>query len=114
MARLLAQIEEEIQALSTSDKEQLLRTLLEQLDGPSDPNVDQAWLEEARRRDQELEDGHAQSIPADDVFKRLRGLTEEMTPRFHAAAERELAAAIEVTESRTAFYGPEPGNFAIH
>jgi putative addiction module component (TIGR02574 family) len=71
MARPLAQIEQEIRELSTSDKETLLRTLWEELDGVPDPNVDEAWLEEARRRDKELDEGHVESTAADDVFKRL-------------------------------------------
>src|ERR1700746_2071748 len=51
MARTLQQIQEEIRGLSTSDKEALLRALWEDLDGPPDRDVDQAWLEEARRGD---------------------------------------------------------------
>ena len=71
MARPLAQIEQEIRELSTSDKETLLRALWEELDGEPNPNVDEAWLEESRRRDKELDEGHVQSTPADEVFKRL-------------------------------------------
>lgn len=49
MAQPLAQIQEEIRTLSASDKEALLRLLWEELDNPSDPDVDAAWLEEVRR-----------------------------------------------------------------
>jgi putative addiction module component (TIGR02574 family) len=72
MARPLLQIQEEIRALSTSDKEQLLRLLWEELDGAPDADVDVAWLEEARRRDREIDDGLVETIPADEVFNRLR------------------------------------------
>ena len=34
-------------------------------------NVDAAWLDEAQRRDKELDDGTAESIPADEVFRSL-------------------------------------------
>jgi putative addiction module component (TIGR02574 family) len=71
MARRIAQIEEEIRALSISDKELLMRTLWEELDGPPDPNVDAAWLEETRRRDTEIDEGVVELLPADEVFKRL-------------------------------------------
>lgn len=71
MARSLAILEEEIRALSTSDKEALLRALWAELDGPADVNVDAAWLAEAQRRDQELDDGEVGSLPADEVFARL-------------------------------------------
>jgi putative addiction module component (TIGR02574 family) len=72
MASPLEKIQEEIRALSTSEKEELLRSLWEELDGPADPEVDAAWLEEARRRDLELDQGLVESIPAEEVFRRLR------------------------------------------
>ena len=72
MARALEEIREEIRALSTSDKEELLRSLWEELDGPPDPDVEAAWLEEIRRRDLELDQGQVESIPAEEVFQRLR------------------------------------------
>jgi putative addiction module component (TIGR02574 family) len=72
MARSLQQIQEEIRELSTSDKETLLRALWEDLDGPADPGVDAAWLDEAKRRDAELDAGSVESVPASDVFERLR------------------------------------------
>jgi len=73
MARSVAQIEEEIQELSTPEKEQLLRALWEQLDGTleSDSAIDDAWRAEARRRDQEIEQGEVEPVPADEVFRRL-------------------------------------------
>jgi putative addiction module component (TIGR02574 family) len=71
MARPLAKIQEEIRALSLADKEALLRTLWEELDGAGDPDVDAAWLEEAKRRDQEIDDGLIETIPADEVFRTL-------------------------------------------
>ena len=72
MARSLQQIQEEIRELSTSDKETLLRALWEDLDGPADPGVDAAWLDEAKRRDDELDAGSVESVPASEVFERLR------------------------------------------
>jgi putative addiction module component (TIGR02574 family) len=72
MARPLEEIREEIRALSTSDKEELLRSLWEELDGPMDPDVEAAWLEEIQRRDLELEQGRVESVPAEEVFRRLR------------------------------------------
>jgi putative addiction module component (TIGR02574 family) len=72
MARSLQKIQEEIRQLSTSDKETLLRAVWEDLDGPSDPGVDAAWLDEAKRRDAELDAGSEESLPASEVFERLR------------------------------------------
>jgi len=71
MARRIEQIHADIQALSTPEKEALLRSLWEELDGPADPRADAQWLEEARRRDQDIDDGHVEAIPAEEVFARL-------------------------------------------
>jgi putative addiction module component (TIGR02574 family) len=71
MARRIEQIHEEIQSLTTAEKEALLRSLWEELDGPADPRADAQWLEEARRRDQEIDDGAVEAIPAEEVFARL-------------------------------------------
>jgi hypothetical protein len=49
MASAVDIIEEQIRALSTPDKEALLRVLLEELDGPPDPQVEAAWLAEVQR-----------------------------------------------------------------
>ena len=71
MARPLAKIQEEIRTLSASDKEALLRLLWEELDGPPDPDVEAAWLEEVRRRGREIDAGQVKLEPADQVFRKL-------------------------------------------
>jgi putative addiction module component (TIGR02574 family) len=71
MARPLSKIQEEIRTLSASDKEALLKLLWEELDGPADPGVEAAWLEEVRRRDQQIDAGQVELIPADQVFRQL-------------------------------------------
>lgn len=71
MARPLSKIQEEIRTPSASDKEALLQLLWEELDGPSDPNVEAAWLEEVRRRGQQIEAGQVELLPTDQVFRKL-------------------------------------------
>lgn len=73
MARAVSEIEEEIRALPDLEKERLLRALLEELDGPPEPGVEQAWLDEIQRRSKELDSGLVVAIPADEVFAKLRG-----------------------------------------
>jgi putative addiction module component (TIGR02574 family) len=77
MGRPLATIQEEIRELSVSEKETLLRLLWEELDGPPDPVVDAAWLEEVQRRSRELDEGLVKGIPAEEVFARLDVLVKE-------------------------------------
>ncbi len=74
MATALEKIQEDIQSLSASEKEALLRSLWEELDGPADADVESAWLQEVRRRDLELDQGLVDAAPADEVFRRLRAL----------------------------------------
>jgi len=47
-----------------------LQLLWEKLDGPSDPDVEAAWLEEVRRRGQQIDAGQVELIPADQVFRK--------------------------------------------
>jgi putative addiction module component (TIGR02574 family) len=72
MARAVSEIEKEIRNLARPEQEQLLRALLEELDGPADPDAEQAWLDEVRRRSAEFDAGLIKSIPAEEVFARVR------------------------------------------
>ena len=72
MARAVSEIEQEIRALPDTEKERLLRALLEELDGPPDPDVELAWLDEIQRRSRDLDAGLVKTIPADTVFAEIR------------------------------------------
>ena len=72
MARTREKIQEEIRALAPAEQERLLRTLLEDLEGLTDPDVERAWLAEVQRRSRVLDEGKVKPIPADEVFSRAR------------------------------------------
>jgi len=72
MARKVEEIEREIRSLSDGDRMRLLRDLVADLDGNPDPEVEKAWLEEAQRRLQELQQGVVEAVPAEEVFKSAR------------------------------------------
>jgi hypothetical protein len=72
MVRAVSEIEREIRALGPGDQEHLLRALLEELDGPPDPDVEQAWLKEAQRRSRELDTGVVKPTPAEEVIAKAR------------------------------------------
>jgi len=74
VARALADIERDIQALTDDQRLTLLRTLIAQIDGPADVGVEEAWLAEAERRDREIQSGAVVSIPAEDVFREAHQL----------------------------------------
>jgi putative addiction module component (TIGR02574 family) len=71
MARNIAAIEQEIRDLSASDKEDLLRVLLEELDGPPDPGAEAAWLAEVQRRSREIDTGGVECVSAEEVFAQI-------------------------------------------
>ena len=72
MSRAVAELEAQIRSLNPDDKAGLIRVLLAELDGPVEADVEQAWIEEARRRHDEVVEGKVQSVPGDRVFDNLR------------------------------------------
>ena len=77
MSRPVARIQEEIRRLSAAEKEEVLRTLLEEIDGPPDSDVESAWLKEVERRAGEIESGQVQCVPAEEVFRQLDALLKK-------------------------------------
>ena len=71
MSSVVAEIEARIRSLSTAERAELIRAYIADMDGPADPDVERAWLEEASRRHRELADGSVKA-PADRVFASLR------------------------------------------
>jgi putative addiction module component (TIGR02574 family) len=71
MSKPVDRIQQEIRDLSTAEKEEVLHTLLDELDGPPDEEVEAAWLAEVERRGREIDNGTVQCIPATEVFSRL-------------------------------------------
>ena len=74
MATALAELEEKVRALNSSDKTALIRLLIGELDGPPEPGVEKAWIAEAKRRHQELLEGRVKGIPGEQVFANVRAL----------------------------------------
>jgi len=72
MSTTIAEIETKVRALSTDEKAHLIRSLIAELDGPPDADVEAAWLEEARRRHREIVEGKVRPVPGERVFANLR------------------------------------------
>jgi putative addiction module component (TIGR02574 family) len=72
MAKTISELEQEIRNLARPEQERLLRALLEELDGPVDPDVERAWLDEIQRRSADFHAGLVKCIPAEEVFARVR------------------------------------------
>jgi putative addiction module component (TIGR02574 family) len=72
MARDLKEIAAEVLELPLTARAELASQLLESLDDLSEEEAEQLWAAEAERRFAEYQAGKIDSVPADEVFARLR------------------------------------------
>ncbi len=66
------ELEAEVLGLGPRDKARLTHLLVVSLDGLTPEQAAELWLEEAERRDSELESGAVRGIPGSEVFARIR------------------------------------------
>ncbi len=66
------ELKEEILRLAPEARAYLARELLASLDTMTESEIEALWVQEAIRRDEELDSGIARSYPADEVFDRAR------------------------------------------
>ena len=64
------QIERELLKLPAAERARLAERLIASLD--EDAEVNRAWIEEARRRDEELDSGAVRALPLADSLRDLR------------------------------------------
>lgn len=67
-------IEREALGLTPARRAKLAHELLESLDTLSPEEIDELWLDEAERRLKELDDGHVQLVPAEEVYRKAQAL----------------------------------------
>jgi putative addiction module component (TIGR02574 family) len=72
MSDMVAELESKIRALSPEERVELIRSLIADLDGPSDANIEKAWLQEAQKRYREITGGKVETVPGEQVFESLR------------------------------------------
>jgi hypothetical protein len=68
----IEELKEELFRLGPEDRANLARELLASLDTLTESEIEALWLQEAIRRDEELDRGDAASYPAGEVFHRAR------------------------------------------
>ena len=71
MPALAEKIYNEALDLPTDDRLTLLDKLLHTSNLSTQTEVDQAWVTEAARRDQQIDNGTATLIPGDEVFAKI-------------------------------------------
>lgn len=72
MTALLAKIERDVKQLSREDRERLLADLVLGLEDAPLSEIDQAWIDEAERRFDDLMSGRVKGIPAKEAFDGIR------------------------------------------
>jgi putative addiction module component (TIGR02574 family) len=72
MSDTLAELKEKASQLPDAERAELALALIESLDGPADPGVEEAWRIEIERRIGQIKRGEVQLIPGDEVFAKLR------------------------------------------
>ncbi len=72
MPSTLTELKERAAELPEQDRAALALSILESLDDPADPEVEEAWRVEIARRIGQIESGEVQLIPGEEVFARLR------------------------------------------
>ena len=66
----------EISDLPFEQRARIVDQILQSLNAP-DPDIESAWIQEVEERVEEYEKGNIELIPAREVFKKLRDITEK-------------------------------------
>ena len=72
MSDTLAELKKKAAQLSDAERAELALSLIESLDGPGDPDVEEAWRLEIERRIAQIDRGEVKLVSGDEVFARLR------------------------------------------
>lgn len=72
MSETLADLKKRAAQLPDTARADLALSLIESLDGPADPEVEDAWRVEIERRIGQIDRGEVQLIPGDEVMAQLR------------------------------------------
>ena len=62
----------EVRKLSLEQRAALAKVIVQSLDGLSEPEIEALWVHEAERRLDELEQGRATEVSAEQVLRRAR------------------------------------------
>ncbi len=63
--------------LPPDDRVVLAHSLLQSVEGFVDPDIERAWLDEAERRWQDIENGRVECIPAEEAMKSIKTILDK-------------------------------------
>jgi putative addiction module component (TIGR02574 family) len=74
MTQAVAHILDEVEQLSESERTEFRHAIIERLplDNVIQPEIEESWKQETRRRLAELESGKVQAVPGDVVSRRIQ------------------------------------------
>lgn len=72
MSAIVQDLKNQLKILPVTQRAELAHFLIESLDQEPDPDAETAWEQELERRVEEIKNGQAQGVPADEVFAKLR------------------------------------------
>ena len=72
MSPLFDQVQKQAQLLTVQEKAALAHLLIEELDSASEPDVEQLWIAESRRRYEAYLRGELPSVPGDEAMASAR------------------------------------------
>lgn len=84
MAVLLEKIEREAKELPREERERLVADLIAGLEDAPLSEIDQAWIEEAERRYDDLTSGRVKGIPAQEAIDGIRRAVSRAISRSRA------------------------------
>ena len=70
MAKPVEDLQAEVLKLSLAERSLLLERLIVSLD--ADPEIQRAWVQEAQRRDAEIDSGTVAAVPGEEALARIR------------------------------------------
>lgn len=72
MSAAFTELKKKASELTEHERAELALSLIESLDGPGDPDVEEAWRVEIERRLGQIDRGEVKLLDGDEVFARLR------------------------------------------
>ena len=74
ISRSIEDLEQAALQLEPDARLKLMRALVDSLGQLSEKEIDQLWLDEAERRDLELDSARTSAVSGEEVFRRIRAL----------------------------------------
>jgi Putative addiction module component len=80
MSPLFDQVQKQAQLLTVQEKAALAHLLTEELDSASEPDIEQIWITESRRRYEAYLKRELQSVPGDEAMASARRRSDDRLP----------------------------------